>query len=49
MYVWTFPNSELRIGAKSMSIVVRVYSSAGRGWASYPSEPFTNPLLIELQ
>ncbi len=49
LYVWTIPKSELNPDGKSVPIVVRVYSTAAKRWASYPSEPFTAPLILQLQ
>lgn len=48
-YVWTIPKSELSTGGKSVPIVVRVYSTTTKSWASYPSEPFTDPLIVDLR
>lgn len=48
-YIWTVPKSELSRDGKSMQFVIGVYSAAAKRWAAYPSEPFTNPVRIQLQ
>lgn len=47
-YVWTIPKSELSRDGKSVQFVIGVYSTASKKWASYPSEPFANPVRIPL-
>jgi hypothetical protein len=48
-YIWTIPKSELSREGRSAQFVVSVYSSATHKWATYPSEPFTNPVKMPLQ
>ncbi len=48
-YIWTIPKSELSRDGKFVQFVVAVYLGATKKWAAYPSEPFANPVRIQLQ
>ncbi|MGA3325795.1 MAG: PEGA domain-containing protein [Terriglobia bacterium] len=48
-YLWSIPKSELSRDGESVQFVIGVYSITTRKWTAYPSEPFTNPVNIQLQ